>query len=177
MQPHLPNRREVRILIVTALAALALTAGGCSRFSRNTAPVATPTPDSLVSKRGISMPFEKAVRGISFRPFVPSRQLVDVALIAPLTGADVRANRGIAFEYAASGQALVLSEWPMHDVHLSLGPAELGATPCAITAYKADGVLWTTPHRVVMTLQPDGKVKPPRIFAEARRLLSRGACL
>jgi hypothetical protein len=170
------NTRGVRFLAVLTALALVLTAPACSRFSRAKAPEPTPTPDTLVSHRGISMPLQKAVRGISFRPFLPSHQILDVALIAPIGGLDNRKNRGIAFEYASAGQLLVLSEWPLNALHLDLGPAELGATPCAPTKYADDGVLWTTPKRLVMTLIPDGKVKPSRLSAEARRLLSRGAC-
>lgn len=145
------------------------------RLHKSTAPEPTPTPDTLVSHLGISTPLEKAVRGIGFRPFIPSLQVLDVALIAPLTGEDVRANRGIAFEYVSQGQALVLSEWPMHS-QLQLGQQQLGANPCTPIKVKADALMWTTQRRLLMTLQPDGKVKPSRILSEARRLLRRGAC-
>jgi len=147
------------------------------RFQRSKGrPEPSPTPDTLVSHRGISMPLQKAVRGISFRPFLPSHQILDVALVAPLGGIDNRKNRGIAFEYASGGQLFVLSEWPVNDLHVDLGATELGASPCKPVKYADDGVLWTTPQHLVMTLIPDGKIKPSHLSAEARRLLSRGAC-
>jgi len=122
------------------------------------------------------MPLQKAVRGIWFRPFLPSHQILDVALVAPLGGTDNRKNRGIAFEYASGGQLLVLSEWPINDLHVDLVPTGLGASPCTPMKYANNGVLWTTPKHLVMTLIPDGKIKPSHLSAEARRLLSRGAC-
>ena len=122
------------------------------------------------------MPLQKAVRGISFRPFVPSHEILDVALIAPLGGLDKPRNRGIAFEYASEGQLLVLSEWPLNNLNLNLGETQLAATPCVVTKTGPQGVLWTTPRRLVMTLKPDGKIKPSRLTSEARRLLTRGAC-
>jgi len=173
----------VRILAFAAVVALALTTPACSLVSSITGrahrtPEPSPTPDSLVSKRGVSMPLEQAVRGIAFHPYIPSLQIIDVALIAPLgvRDKDERANRGIALEYAVSGHALVLSEWPLHTLHLTVGDTELAATPCTLTPFKPDGVMWSTPGRLLMTLQADGNIKPSRIFAEARRLLRRGAC-
>ncbi|MDP9018692.1 MAG: hypothetical protein M3N19_10270 [Candidatus Eremiobacteraeota bacterium] len=173
----------MRILAFAAVVALAFTTPACSVISSLTSrahrtPEPSPTPDSLVSKRGISMPLEAAIRGIAFHPYIPSLQIVDVALIAPVGARDKdeRANRGIAFEYAVNGHALALSEWPLHTTHLNVGDTELASTPCTLTPFKPDGVMWTTPGRLLMTLQADGNVKPPRIFAEARRLLRRGAC-
>ncbi|HEV7180682.1 MAG TPA: hypothetical protein VGN11_12480 [Candidatus Baltobacteraceae bacterium] len=169
----------MRILPLVALVVLAFTMPGCSslkeRLHRSTAPEPTPTPDTLASHLGIATPFEKAVRGIAFRPYLPSRQLLDVALIAPLTGADTRANRGLALEYVAAGQALVLSEWPASARRTGPEPPPT-AGPCEIVAFDANTALWSTRSGTLMTLRPDGKVKPSRIFAEARRLLRRGAC-
>jgi len=122
------------------------------------------------------MPLQKAVRGISFRPFLPSHQIVDVALVAPLGGKDNLKNRGIAFEYTSSGQLLVLLEWPINNLHIDFGPTRLSSSPCTPLKYADDGVLWSTPRHLVMTLIPDGKIKPSHLSAEARRLLSRGAC-
>lgn len=169
----------MRTKLLLALVLLAFMTPGCGaikdRLHRSTAPEPTPTPDTLVSHLGISTPFTKAVRGIAFRPYLPARQFLDVALVAPLNGDDVRENRGIAIEYVAGGQALVLSQWPMHG-DIQLGQQQLGASPCTLIKIKATSVMWTTRSRLLMTLQPDGKIKPSRIFAEARRLLARGAC-
>ncbi len=161
------------------LLALALTTPACSFFAKraHATPEPTPTPDTLVSKLGTSTPLAVAVRSISFRPYIPRRgQLMDVALISPLSDADKHNTIGIAFEYASGGQAMVLQEWPLRNVHLTLGDTELGASPCTLTKFKQDGVLWTTPGRLAMALQADGKIKPSRIMAEARRLMSHGAC-
>lgn len=169
----------MRTLPLVVLVLLAFMLPGCSavkeRLHRSTAPEPTPTPDLLVAHLGISTPFEQAVRGIAFRPFLPARQVLDVALIAPLTGADTRANRGLALEYVVQGQALVLSQWPVR-AEVRLGQQDLAAAPCQIVAFDANTAMWSTRSRLLMTLRPDGKVKPSRIFAEARRLLRRGAC-
>ncbi len=126
---------------------------------------------------GRSMPLGRAIRLISFRPYVPpSGKIVDVALISPLSGADTPQTLGIAFEYAAGGEAMVLQEWPQGGVRLTRGQQELGSTPCRPAKFKVAGLIWTTPHGLVMPLQGDGTIKPPRITLEARRLMSHGAC-
>ncbi|MBV8727968.1 MAG: hypothetical protein JO233_09285 [Candidatus Eremiobacteraeota bacterium] len=160
------------------LAGLLLASTGCSVVKRFTGPKVEPTPPTLASLRGVSMPLAKAVRGISFRPFVPSMQIIDVALVAPLRkdDTDSRANRGIAFEYVAGGQALLLSEWPRHGHSIEVGAMDIGSSPCQIVKFKPDGAMWSNHRDLLMTLQPDGNVKPPRVFSEARRLLRSGAC-
>ena len=169
----------MRKLPLIALVLLAFMTTGCSaiktRLHQSTAPEPTPTPDLLAGHLGVGMPFEKAIRGIAFRPYLPARQFLMVSLLAPLNGDDVRANRGIAIEYAAAGQALVLLQWPMHG-DIQLGSQQLGSSPCDLVKVSPVSVMWTTRRRILMNLRPDGKVKPSHIFAEARRLLRHGAC-
>ncbi|GAC1658454.1 MAG: hypothetical protein NVS9B12_10930 [Vulcanimicrobiaceae bacterium] len=167
-----------RLRAFAAFLALAFMTPACSYVgSKLRPPAPSPTPDTLVSKLGTSMPLDKAVRHLAFRPFIPSQtQLMDVALISPLSDADTRKTIGIAFEYASAGQAMVLQEWPLGKVHLVLAGVELGATPCKPEKFKTDGMIWTTPRHLVMALQADGKIKPSRILTEARRLMIHGAC-
>jgi len=153
--------------------------GGCSVFGAKPQP--SPTPETLVSKRGVSMPLEQAVREIAFRPYVPSAQLLDVALQPPLSSEDVPLGkvgkaRGIAFEYSSHGVAMVLSEWPRGALSMEYNGFSLEGNPCTLLKYAPDSVLWTTRNDLVMTLQPDGRVKPKTVIAEAHRLLHSGAC-
>ncbi len=123
------------------------------------------------------MPLAKAVQAVAFSPYIPAQgQLIDVALISPLSGADSRKSIGIAFEYASDGRAMVLQEWPQATALLKLGNADLTSNPCVPAPFKDRGLIWTTPGRLVMALQADGKTKPSSISVEARRLLSHGAC-
>lgn len=169
--------RAVRAFL--AVFALAVLTSACSFIGSrlHPAPTPSPTPDTLVSKLGTSVSLQRALRTISFRPYIPSRrQLVDVALISPLTGADTPKTIGIAFEYASGGQAMVLQEWPLAGARPALDAGPLSASPCVLTPFKSDGVLWTTPGRLMMALQADGKIKPSRISSEARRLMGHGGC-
>ncbi|HEY8313752.1 MAG TPA: hypothetical protein VIG51_06220 [Candidatus Baltobacteraceae bacterium] len=161
---------------VYVIAAAFLFLGACARADRAPGPAATARP-LLIEGKGVTMPLEDAVRQIAFRSFVPTSALAAVAVIPPLGNADTHENRGIAFEYAAGGGAmLLLSQWPAQDFGLVVGPADLNARRCSPVRYAADAVIWSTRSALVMTLQPDGKVSPGRVAAEARRLLARGAC-
>ena len=122
------------------------------------------------------MRLEDAVRRIGFRAFVPSAQLAAIAVIPPLGGDDTRQDRGIAFEYDAEGDALLLSQWPEQHFQIVVGKNDLTRLTCAPVPFKADGFIWTTHSALVMTLQPDGKVAPTRVAREARRLIASGAC-
>lgn len=149
------------------------------------APTATPdgprTPDKsatglLLDQRGVAMPLEKAVREIAFRPFLPPERYTAVAVIPPLGNDDSPANRGIAFEYGPRGAATILSEWPRQNFRISVAGRDATATPCMPVPYSRNGVVWTTPHGLVMTLQPDGKTSVAAIAERARTLIARGAC-
>jgi hypothetical protein len=127
------------------------------------------------------MPLRSALEGIAFRPFLPSRQIVEAALIAPYNGGDdTKANRGIGLEYVSNHQSFVLQQWPGGG---KPGPVSLGSERgCDLTAYTLrggetgqQGVLWSN-GRVVSNLLPSGKATDKATFAEARRLVRLGAC-
>lgn len=114
---------------------------------------------------------------MDFAPYIPAQgQLIDVAVISPLSGADSRKTIGIAFEYAADGRAMVLQEWPQAKAQLKVGSADLATSLCTPSPFKDGGLMWATPGHLVMALQADGKTKPSNVSVEARRLLSHGAC-
>ena len=157
-----------------AFAALCAACGG--NAAQDTA---TPAPAQtlLIESRGVPVTLAAAVRKARFAPFIPSPQIVKVALIPPLSDADEkRGYVGIAIEYESGGDALLLSQWPAAGFDIAVGAFDATSRPCAPIAYKADGLLWTTRDGRVMTLQPDGTVLPSRIRREADRLLSAGAC-
>ncbi|MEO6913790.1 MAG: hypothetical protein ABI182_07215 [Candidatus Baltobacteraceae bacterium] len=165
----------MRPLTQIAFAASLVIAAACSRPAAiRPAPQSSPT--ILISNRGVSMSLESAVQKISFRPLLPSSNISHVAVIPPLGGEDTLQNRGIAIEYTAGGTTLLLSEWPRQKFTLTVGQSDLGASPCAVKAYKTDGAIWITRAGVVMTLQPDGVVRAERVFTEAARLVKTGNC-
>lgn len=144
---------------------------GCAGTHESAGVGSTPKPAAtlLIEARGITTPLRDAVKQIAFRPFIPGNQIVSVALIPPLGGTDSLRSHGLAIEYASAGDALLLSEWPRAGFDVT-------RDPCAPVAYKADGYVWTTRNGLVMTLQPDGAVKPPRMRRELRRLFRAGVC-
>ena len=87
---------------------LCIALSGCGyRIVRDASatPVPVPTttaPNDLIGQRGQSVPYRKAAAGIAFKPFIPSNQLLDVALLPEMRGEAVRANFGIGFEYRLS---------------------------------------------------------------------------
>jgi hypothetical protein len=156
--------------------AIALAAGACAHKSAAPQPSQAPM---LIDDRGIVMPLEDAVTShkISYRPWIPPRQILKVAVIPPLGDLDTPSHRGIAFEYQFGNQAMLLSEWPKQNFTLLfLRGQDITYTPCKIAHYKADGVAWTTKTKLAMTLQPDGNVNPKEVDAEALRLIAQGAC-
>ena len=168
--------RLARALLATAAISALCACGIAGLFKTAPPPVATPKP-TLVAMRGIAMPLHTARAGVSFRPFVPARELVDVALLAPYAGNDTRANRGIGFEYESGGRLFVLSQWPAHGTPPAGGhPAPSRSRMQLDPRYKPDGIIWTTKRDIVATLQTDGKSSPSAVETEARRLVRRGAC-
>ncbi len=134
-------------------------------------------PPLLIDDRGITMPLDKAVTNINYRPWIPPGQILKYAVIPPLGGNDTPENRGIAVEYMSGTHAMLLSEWPKQNFQLMFMHAQdITFKPCAIVHYKTDGVAWTTQGKLAMTLQPDGNVVPSAVDAEARRLIAAGAC-
>jgi hypothetical protein len=163
---------QVTALLFTALAA------GCGA-ANHAGESRTPAPAStlLIQSRGEVMPLRDAVHQIAFRPFLPSLQIAQIAVIPPLGGIDSRKSHGIAIEYESAGDALLLSQWPRAGFAIRVASLDLDTRPCTAVTYKTDGYLWTTRNGLVMTLQPDGTVAPSRIAREAHRLLRAGACM
>lgn len=128
----------------------------------------------LIDERGLVMPLSEAVGHIAFRPYLPPGA-IKYAAIPPLGGDDVTANDGIAVEYAAGRSAMLLSEWPRHNFPVKFNNKPLREA-CNLVQYMPNGFVWLTDKNIVMTLQPDGKVPPAEVSAEAKHLLAAGAC-
>jgi len=161
----------MRWLIIAA--SLALFSTGCG--GKKAEPTTTPPP-LLIDDRGTTMPFEKAVTHIGFRPYVPSTEVLAVAVLPPLGDLDNNKNRGIAFEYLAGKETMLLSQWPKQRFAISFGAGQPSLQDCTPTHYSSQAVAWTTPGNLVMTLQPDGAAPPGAVDREARRLIRAGAC-
>jgi hypothetical protein len=140
-------------------------------------PAASPPP-LLIDERGITMPLSQVVTHISYRPWIPPRQqILKFAVIPPLGNQDSPANRGVAVEYQAGPNAMLLSEWPKQNFTLLfLHNQNITFTPCKIARYKSDGVAWTTHRGLAMTLQPDGSASASTVDTQARDLIAQGAC-
>jgi len=172
----------MRITFAGAVCALLVAAAG-PVFAEPTTPPATPSP-YVISRLGIETPERDALSGIGFRPFVPSRHPLAVALLAPFHGADTVANRGIGYEYAGDrGRMYVVRQWPSNGGSIRGFPTiALGEAACPDvhafggTNSKPRGLVWTTPRGLVFTLQPDGAPDTRNLEAEWRRLVRRGAC-
>lgn len=160
---------------IAALALLLITAcSGASHGEQQATP--QPQPTLLIQSRGTVVPLTAAVRQIAFRPVIPGAQIAAIALIPPLGGVDSRKTHGLAIEYANSGSALLLSQWPHPGFSMTVNGVDLTGSPCAPVAYKTDGLLWTTRNGLVMTLQPDGAVSASRLAREADRLMVAAGC-
>lgn len=163
-----------------ALLALLAVCTACGGKNAQTQTPQSPAPSAralLIESRGVVMPLADAVKTVRFVPFIPSAQIISVAVIPPLSdSADRNARPGLAIEYESGGDALLLSQWLSGGLNISVGSENATSRPCAPIAYKADGLLWTTRDGRVMSLQPDGTVLASRIAREADRLLRAGAC-
>ncbi len=169
-----PLRRLAAPLVALALAACAHPAP-----VQETDPNAVRTPDAsasgmLLDGRGVAMSFEKAVHLISFAPLLPIERVDAIAVIPPLGNDDSLANRGIAFEFTANGAKMILSEWPAQNFRIAFAGHDASAVSCKPVAYSHNGIVWTTPKGLVLTLQPDGGAKAARIAREANALIARG---
>jgi hypothetical protein len=167
--------------LVGLLATIALCACGQDGTRPTPAPSPTITPDVkaaglLIDQRGVATTLQRAVHVVSFKPFLPRAAYSAVAVIPPLGNQDTPANRGLAFEYRAGGRTMVLSEWPAQNFRIAFANNDVSATPCKPVKYSHDGVVWTTPHGLVMSLQPDGNAGVAQVAGEARALIARGAC-
>ncbi len=148
---------------------------GCGRAAKGV-PQAS-LPPMLIDDRGVVMPLEQAVTKVTYRPWIPPNQILKFAVIPPLGNLDTPAHRGIAIEYAAGRQSMLLSEWPKQNFSLLfLHNQDISVAPCTIAHYKADGIAWSTHGKLAMTLQPDGNMDPKKVEDEARRLIAAGAC-
>jgi hypothetical protein len=134
---------------------------------------ATPPP-LLIESRGFTMPLDRAVTKIGFRPYLPPGQMLAFAVIPPLGNDDSTAHRGMAIEYVASRRAMLLSQWPKQQFTLAFGGRDVTSSPCTIVHFSADGVGWTARSGLMLTLQPDGKAGTGAVVEEARRLLRLG---
>jgi hypothetical protein len=157
-----------RFLIVAAIALSACGGGGKHADSDGT------PPPLLIDGRGTTMPLEKAVTHIAFRPYVPA-QAIAFAVLPPLGDLDTNEHRGIGVEYQAGRNAMLLSEWPKQGFSIAFGHSGI-VSDCKPAHYSTTSVAWTTPGNLVMTLQPDGPVNASDVDREARRLIAAGAC-
>jgi hypothetical protein len=142
-----------------------------------------PPPATIAGRMGVEMPESAARHGIAFRPFAPPRRILTVALIPPFRGDDVRANRGIAYEYIdATGRRYALAQWPSNGGGTSgfipLPQPEPGCPDARRFSRgpRPSGIVWSTPRGLVMTLQADGASDARTLETEWRRLIRRGAC-
>lgn len=156
-------------------ATLLLSLCGCAKFFHGTS-AASPAPSPLFQTRGTAVSLSEAVHRIAFRPYLPQRRLIGVALIPPLGGPDLHTSHGIAIEYARGSHRLLLSEWPRRGFDVRTGAAAIAATPCTAVFYAPQSLMWATRNGLVMTLQPDGHVAAGSISSEARNFIARGAC-
>jgi hypothetical protein len=139
---------------------------------------------TIVARMGHEMSESAARHSIAFAPFSPPRHVLVVALLPPFRGADVKANRGIAFEYAddTATHRYALAQWPAHGGSIErFAPLRNGDAACtdARTFRRTegpDGIVWSTPRGLVMTLQADGTNDARTLEAEWRKLILRGAC-
>ncbi len=138
---------------------------------------------TIVGRMGMVMSESEARHGIGFRPFAPPRQIIAVALLPPFHGDDVRRNRGIGFEYIGPGKRrYALAQWPSNGGTISgYAPVENSNPECPSARGFArgggpSGIVWSTPHGLVMTLQADGTNDARTVGEEWRKLVRRGAC-
>ena len=167
----------MRRLIPVAVCALSLAFTACMHKGGGAAEPQVSYGPMLIDDRGIVMPLDQAVTKISYKPWIPKRNIYKYAVIPPLGDLDTPDHRGIAIEYQYGNQGMLLSEWPKQNFTLLfLHGQDITNTPCKIAHYKADGVAWTTKSKLAMTLQPDGNVSPKDVDAEAQRLIASGGC-
>jgi hypothetical protein len=136
---------------------------------------------SSLAQRGFVTDRAAAERAIAFRPFVPERAPLGVALLPPFHGGQLSKYEGIGYEYARHGRDWILQQWPRNGGSLSafadLPPDGACSDVHAVGGRKSPrGVTWTTPRGLVFSLTPDGTAEPRTILTEFRRLVALGAC-
>ncbi len=178
------RRRAMRAGAICTLTFTALSAPVTSARP-NPMPALAPAPAATdrIGRMGELMSETAARHEIAFGPFSPPRRILATALLPPFHGPDMRRNRGIAFEYAAeSDRRYILAQWPANGGTIvafrqlySGGSACPGARIFSGGA-SSSGIVWSTPHGLIMTLQIDGTSDARTLSAEWRSLVRRGAC-
>jgi len=142
----------------------------------------TPAPVSPLAHHGFITDRNTAEHAIAFTPFLPDPDPVAVALEPAFHGDQLSKNEGIAYAYVRHGRTWIVSEWPRNGGSLDAwAPLDVGGVTCgevhAIGKSTAPrGVVWATPHGLVMSLVPDGYADGRTVLGEWRRLARRGAC-
>jgi hypothetical protein len=172
-------RSAAIIAALLSLSAMPVWAEGVPGFS------ATDKP--LIEQRGLPMSAQEAMERITFHPFVPTPNYLEVALLPALHGDDKEnpQNRGIGYEYSSGGQIYILREWPLAGASFDRYPSIPKEGTCA-TGHFTEGtpqhmraLAWTT-ATLGFALQPDipqgGNPNLKAFRKEWGRLVARGAC-
>jgi hypothetical protein len=171
--------RAPRRLAVLLSLVLAGCGGGHRAAEPSTSPSPAPTLETLLHHKGSVLPYEAVAAAIAFRPFIPSRRPIGIALIPPFRGADAADRRGIGFEYESDGALFVLQEWPLSGPEpTAYLPARVRLDGCTrVYRFPVDaGLITTTASSRIYALQIDGPKNPELVRKEAVRLVSRGLC-
>lgn len=174
-----PFRSGAVLAALLVLCAPAVNAEGVPGF--------TDSKITLLENRGMVMSEQDALQRISFRPFVPTPNYLEVALLPPIVGADKDdpQNRGIGYEYRSAGHTYVLREWPLMGTDLDryppvppVGTCKTGHLTLGTPRYPRS-YAWTSGD-IAMALQPDipsgANPNVPALKKEWLRLVKRGAC-
>ena len=150
--------------------------GGCASKGGIHHVATASLPPMLIDSRGATMPLERVVTKLAYRPYIPRTQGLQFAVIPPLGGADTPDRRGIAIEYAAGKNAMLLSEWPSRHLPVTFDGINIVLRTCTAERFDKSSVAWSSRSGLVMTLQPDGALPAATVAAEAHRLMASGAC-
>lgn len=153
------------------VACLAAALAGCAH-QKAAQPKAASTPTLLIEARGITMRLSQAVRKISFRPILPSRQILAFAVIPPLGGNDTPQTRGFAAEYLHHGAAVLISEWPKQSFRITFGKVDITEKPCVQVEYARGQYAFTNKRGLLATVQGDAGVSPAAVHRAASAALA-----
>lgn len=171
------RKRIVRTAVVAALS-LACAVPAAAQLD-----VFSGKPTMIIENLGYTMSAEDAKQRITFQPFVPTPNYIEVALLPAFHGDDKDhpENRGIGYEYTMGGHAFVMREWPRAGGSLEKYPAAPAVGTCTDlhvilgTPQKPHGFAWGT-GQLVFALQPDPPTDTRPLHAELVRLVQHGAC-
>jgi hypothetical protein len=173
---------RLRTLFGAVLAVLALASSGPAAAQLN---VFTGKPTMTIEQFGMPMSEQEAIERVTFRPFVPTPNYTEVALLPAFHGDDKDnpENRGIGYEFTEAGHTYVMREWPKAGGSLDRYPVIVvkGAVQCPDThvilgsAVHPFGLGWTT-QAFVFAIQPDPPNDTAPLQSEFIRLVHRGAC-